>query len=332
MGKARDYIPALKYGHKIYPEDLAGMIGLPHVGNLIYLDPTNGSDTANNGKSQNTAVKTLGKAYSLATDNHHDVIVLVPGGTGTGTGTAETAALTWSKSLTHLLGNAPGYVAGRARITTSTNALSPFITISGNGCIWENVQIFHGTTTGLYNVKVTGDRNLFNNVHFAGIGDATAGDSAAAASLWISDGDENQFQHCVIGLDTIARSTSNANLEIDGQSQRNTFEDCIFPAFVDNAGALFVKIDGSGDIDRWVHFKRCAFINTVKSTSTTMTVGMSVHASAGGLVILEDSFMIGATDLADNFTNLVVNPANAAGYAANAAGTQVIAGLAVTPA
>ena len=37
--KYRDNAPALKFGAKIYPEDIAGMIGLPSVGNIWYVDP-----------------------------------------------------------------------------------------------------------------------------------------------------------------------------------------------------------------------------------------------------------------------------------------------------
>lgn len=31
MGKASNDIPTLKYGNKIYPEDIAGIVGLPSV-------------------------------------------------------------------------------------------------------------------------------------------------------------------------------------------------------------------------------------------------------------------------------------------------------------
>jgi len=84
--KAHDYYPGLKK-FKIYPEDIAGMVGLPYVGNIYYVDPTNGSDTANGGKSQNDAFASLTTAYGKTTDNNHDVIVLVPGEVGSGSGT-----------------------------------------------------------------------------------------------------------------------------------------------------------------------------------------------------------------------------------------------------
>src|SRR3990167_7569962 len=104
MGKARNYIPALAFGHKIMPEDLAGMIGLPYVGDIFYVDATAGSDTANSGTSQNNALATISAAYDKTATNQHDVVVIVPtGGTGR---TAETTAITWANSRTHLIGNA----------------------------------------------------------------------------------------------------------------------------------------------------------------------------------------------------------------------------------
>ena len=44
MGNAADYIPALKYGHQIFPQNIAGMLGLPKVGNIYYVDPGTGSE------------------------------------------------------------------------------------------------------------------------------------------------------------------------------------------------------------------------------------------------------------------------------------------------
>ena len=101
---------------------------------------------------------------------------------------------------------------------------------------------------------------------------------------------------CYIGLDTAVRSTTNANVELVSAATRNIFKRCIFPAFVDSADAIFVKVDGSGDIDRFVIFEDCIFSNADNSSGTTMTAAMDVHASAGGHVIVNNCALIGATD------------------------------------
>jgi len=324
MGKARDYMPALRFGHKIYPEDIAGMIGLPHVGNIYYVDPTNGSDTANSGKTQNDALKTVGTAYGKTTDNNHDVIVVVPGEVGSGSGTSETSAITWSNDNTHLIGSsAPVMISNRARIITSTDSVDPCWTISGQGNVFANVQIATYQASNDVLVSLTANRNYFSNVHFAGIGHATAGDDSTARSLSLSGAEECVFNHCYIGVDTVARSTSNAEIELASASTRNIFEDCFISSFADNAGHLFVKAASASDIDRFVLFKGCVFHNAINSTATTMTVAMDLHASVGGSVLLFDSWLFGATDWADDFTNVEV--AGGAQATGNTAGLMVAA-------
>jgi len=120
MLKLRDYLPAMKYGAKITAQDIAGMVGLPYVGDIYYIDPTNGNDSYN-GTDPKSALKTLGAAYAKLTDNNHDVIVIVPGGTGAGTGTVETAAITWSKNLCHSCRHL-SRLAGKATASTMCNS------------------------------------------------------------------------------------------------------------------------------------------------------------------------------------------------------------------
>lgn len=309
---AAAYLPGIERG--VFPEDVKGLIGLPHIGDVFYVDATNGSDTANNGRSQDQAFKSLYAAHNACQSNHHDVIIIAPGGVGTGTGTDESAAVsggawTFSKNLVYVIGNcAPTMVSQRARVLWATAGQSTsgaLLTISGSGNIFKNIQLGTFVDNNIL-VKLTGDRNYFQNVHFAGIGDSTAGDDTAARTLWISDGDENTFDGCYIGLDTVARSTTNAEIEFSDQSQRNIFRNCFITAWADNAGHLFVLADGAQDIDRFVMFEDCIFHNATTASATAMTVAMDLHASLGGTVILFNSWLFGATDWADDFTNVKV--------------------------
>ena len=113
-GAAR-YIPALARGHKIFPENIAGALGLPSVGNIWYVDPGAGSNTANAGKDPNDAYATVAKALSSATADNDDVVVIA--GTSATGRTAETAVVTWNKRRTHLMGN------GAPRRINSSNFL-----------------------------------------------------------------------------------------------------------------------------------------------------------------------------------------------------------------
>jgi len=313
MGKAEDYIPALKFGHKISPENIAGMIGLPYVGNIIYVDPTNGSDTANAGKRQDDALATVAAAYADATSGQHDVVLIAPeGGTGR---TADTAAITWGKRFTHLIGNAaPTAVNPRAGISFGSAVVSPCLTISENGCIFKNLTLAQFNDVNVL-VNITGNINYFENVHFAGIGNATTGDDTAGRCVTLTAGEENLFNDCTFGLDTVTRSAANALLEQTGSCPRNEYRNCRFNTFNDNAGALWVKMDTGNCYERYVNFINCFFNNPDGSSSTTMTIGMDLSTTGNGDINLINCNWRGATDLANNYTRLfsnspVVNTAN----------------------
>jgi len=273
-----------------------GVVGPLGKGNAYFLDPANGSDS-NNGRTPTKAFASLEYAYSKLTADQNDTLFYIAGATSE----KIVATLTWAKDYTHFIGVcAPTGIAQRARLFNDTTTITTLLDITASGCVFKNFYIFQGgdDATELYNVKVSGGRNYFENVHFAGMGHATPADEAGACSLYLNGAEENTFVNCTIGVDTIARSTTNSELEMVGASNRNVFKDCIFLAFADNAGHLFVKIDGSGDIDRFVLFDNCLFINSVESTATTMTQAMNVHNSAGGMVILRNCIIIGATDVA----------------------------------
>ena len=116
----RDVLPGFKEGLvKVGPNEIAGMLGLPYVGDIFYVDATAGSDTANAGKSADDALATVAAAYNLTTSGAHDVIIIVPT-RGTGR-TAETTAITWANNFTHLVGNAaPVRQNVRAGVSFST--------------------------------------------------------------------------------------------------------------------------------------------------------------------------------------------------------------------
>jgi hypothetical protein len=102
--------------------------------------------------------------------------------------------------------------------------------------------------------------------------------------------------NCTIGLDTVTRSAALAEIELISAAVRNSFYNCDIIATTDDATSLFVKADASGDLDRFTIFDRCRFINAVASTSTTMTAACNVHATAGGMLVMNQCTLIGCTD------------------------------------
>lgn len=288
------------FGNPIF----GGSMQLPLMGSqgkAYFVDPARGAD-GNRGTDWRRPLATVSAAYAKCADGAGDVVYLLNDGNTSGT-SRESATITWAKDNTHLVGLcAPTMISQRARISPPTSAtaiVTPQLIVSGHGNVFMNISLFEGTSEDSVAsecVRVTGNRNYFNNVAMMNMGDASnghSGDEANSCHLKISGGEENVFERCYIGLDTAARSTTNANVELVSAATRNIFRDCVFPAYADNAGVLFVKIDGSGDIDRFVMFDGCTFIN---SGTSTMTGVMDVHASAGGKVIVKDCGAIGATD------------------------------------
>lgn len=286
------------------PRDFAPAAG--KSSKVFVVDPVNGNNSSSCLTFQNPCL-TLAAAYAKTTSGRNDTVLLV----GSATATEPATTLTWSNSYTHLVGvtgNLPG-MGQRARIVgTSANALTSVVTFSGSGCIVKNVQIFNGASTAIDAgaATVSGSRNYFENVFFAGMGDATALGPATRAggySLTVS-GSENTFKNCTIGLDTIVRSAANAELVVSGV--RNTFDGGMVLSNSVTAGKFLVKIDNSAGDLRWTRFKDMLFYNYTENWATGITdafdmpAGGSTHA-----VLLENCTLAGVgTGWADTVTHI----------------------------
>ena len=264
-------------------------------GQIFLVDPANGSDN-NHGTSFNAPLASIEAAEALTVANQHDVVLYLAGASANNLA----AAVTWDKNYTHLIGLcAPTQVAQRSRIMyeTGTTAASPLLNITASGCIFKNFYIFHGiaSATNLINVQVSGGRNYFENVHFAGGGHATqAIDDGASLRLVGSEG-ENTFVNCTIGVDTIAAATGMRALAIIGGTPRNIFRECNFTMYAGNSGAMFVEWEALSAVDRYMLFDRCNFINTGTSTMDAAFV-MPAAAPAHRRCFLQDCWGYGFTD------------------------------------
>ena len=300
MGKLRDYIPALKYGHKILPSDLAGMVGLPQVGNIWYVDP-NGSDSAG-GQSQEDAFATVTQAVSSMTADQDDVVILA--GTSSTGRTTETAGVAWSKRRTHLVGNGPARsINNRNGVSFAALGSGSCFTISATNCSFSNLSFASFTDNNVL-VEVTADYQTFDNIHFQGMGIQAAADDTAGRSLLFTGAGEIEVRNSTIGIDTVTRGAANASFEATGSCARNKFISCYFPAYTDSADVLFVKADTGNCTERFLLFSDCLFNNATLGSSTTMTIAMDLSATGNGTVILKDSYQIGCTDWTNTFTNL----------------------------
>lgn len=301
--------------------------GIPFTGNWYFCDYATGSD-GNEGTAENP-FKTITRAYEKCVSGNNDVVVIIGDGTTAATQRLS-STLTWAKDATHLIGiTAPTAIAQRARIshlTTATTNINPLITVSGSGCMFANFSIFQGigqSATDEKCVDVTGDRNFFGNVHFGGMGAANGAARAGSYVLYLNDGDENTFDGCTIGLDTIARTAANASVKFAGQAQRNVFKNCLFPAYATATTPVIVDANAVGSIDRFNLFKNCTVIN---SGTSALAACVAFNASQGGFIFMDNCSALGVSDwtASDTATVKITGPVpngDTSGMAVNADAT-----------
>jgi len=275
---------------------ILGILG--GVGDVYYLDPANGLDT-NAGTAPGSAFKSMETAEAALTANQNDVLVYMAGSSGL---TLQTA-LTWDKSYTHLVGAcAPTHAGQRARIfqLSILTGASPLITVSASGSIFKDLYVFQGVddATSLIDVSVTGGRNYFENVHFAGGGHATQAVDGGASLKVV--GSENKFAGCTIGVDTISAGTGMVGILFagaDGGGARNLFDKCHVSMLAGHTGAAWVEVSGVTSIDRYNIFDGCLFTNT-NFTNFAMASGFVIPAIAANRpsrIFLKDCVGYGAS-------------------------------------
>ena len=285
-----------------------GMLASGTGGNWYWVDAANGSDTAGDG-SQDNPFAGIETAEDACTANQHDAVIY----RATSSDLNLAAALTWDKNYTHLIGLcAPTHTAQRARIfqTSTLTGASPLLNITATGCIFSDFYIFQGVddATSLINVEVTGGRNYFQNVHFAGGGHATQAINGGA-SLSMNGGatgscEENTFVNCTIGVDTIDAATGMTGILWDGEAHRNEFYNCKIRMRAGNAGANFMEIVDATGIDRDNIFDNCWFINN--HTGNAMTSAFVAPAGMGAprRIFFKDCAVYGSTKLDANDRNV----------------------------
>lgn len=280
----------------LYPESpKVYLTGIPRgkLSRVFVVDPVNGVDT-NSGEKFEAPLLTVRAALAKCTAGRHDAVVVI----GANTAVLEAAAIDWNKDYTHLVGLcAKGAFSQRARIVCNAVDLSPFFTISAKGCIVKDLEFWQGQDDvhSLVCVSVTGSRNYFQNVHFAGGGHVTQAIDGCA-SLYLNGAQECLFEDCTFGIDTIAAGNGEVAVLMDNSATRIVFKNSLFNLFAGNAGARWLEIVSNMSIDRLILFENCKFINLA---ATTMASAFQIPAGVDAnnkRFLLKSCVMIGATD------------------------------------
>lgn len=274
-------------------------------GRVMYLDPINGYDASADYDNPDKPFRTLAGAYAALRSGKHDAIAHVSDGTSSATARND-AAFTWAKNAAHYMGICPPLRRSqRARIapTATTTAFANFFTITGTSCAFQNVQFWHGFNTGVaasiaVTISGTSQRNYFENVHFAGMGDDASAQDADSRCLKITGtGGENEFINCAFGVDTVARTAANALVEFAGGTPRNRFKGCSFDCWTTTAQTqLDILVAAAAAIDRIQEFDDCVFTNSMKSSGYLIQTAIgSIAAGQNGMILFRNCTLSGRT-------------------------------------
>lgn len=289
-------------GRRIMPNaDFGG------YGDTYYCDPENGDD-AQTGLTPTSAVQTIAALHDLMTAEQNDLGILLSSSNAATPTTARvaTGGTVWSKDSCHLIGVCSGnHTQQRARISTATTDVTteiPLI-VSADNCFFHNFSVFHGVNgwtggTGEGGgvpaaVKVTGQRNHFNNVSISGLGDSTGANSMdvdGGSSLWLAES-ENLFEHCYIGLDTVGLGATVATaIQMSGAQSRNLFDGCKIVMRATAAGARLIELAASAVQDIGAYFDNCMFTNSGIFTGGAASTGVfEINATQNGGILVNGS-------------------------------------------
>lgn len=291
--------------------------GVAVTGTQYFVDPKIGS-SSNDGKSPGTAFDSIVTAYNACTSGAGDSIVLLSRGTTAAECTSYlTTALDWTKWGITVIGDcAPTRFSQRASISTAAADLAYLIDVQGSNNSFYNISLYNGGTTGAGCVKVTGDRNYFENVHFMG-GMGMTTPTVNDYDLYINGGDENTFINCVIGSDTFNKTdVAGAEMIIGGKAMRNRFYGCEFISFrsAGTTAGMIKLADEGNSITRTMVFDNC-FFHMYRDGDVTAEVSVVIgNVPVNGFIIFKDCQRHGFVDWAAVATKRV--------YSASSSGTE----------
>lgn len=275
-------------------------------GKWYWVDTVNGND-AFDGTKPYCAKKTVAAAYALTRSGYNDGVFMV----GNATADTITTAITWSNNFCHLIGLTPPTMYGiRNRITSTTATISPMITISGDGCVFQNIMFSHEgshATTAAICATITGSRNYFGNVTFRKLGALAVVDASKRDVYLNSDDGENYFHKCTFGTDTYDGSANAANFVMEfaasAQTARNVFDQCLWLGS-GSSGASWIKT-GASSLSSMQWFKDCLFWNNDLGSMNAMTQGFALAADSGGKFIFQNTVYYGAATLETSNSTII---------------------------
>jgi hypothetical protein len=292
----------------LYPRNLneyVAAMGIPRgpLSQAYLVDTEMGSDS-NSGTNWRYPLASVEEAEDRCVANRHDTVLFLARATADN----PSAAITWDKSYTHLIGvgsELPG-MGNRCRLVAAAAATATTVlNVTGNGCIIKNMQLGNEYATGARGVAiVTGQRCLFENVFFM-VPFAT---TAASYSMKISGG-ENTFRNCTFGQHTMVRGGASYNVWFHkgaGDNQRNKFIHCEFLSWSNATTHVLVYTDVDINNETFtIQFDNCLFHNhgLTGTHGATLAVAIDDNCAVYHQIIMRGLNQVaGCTAVADPLT------------------------------
>ena len=290
--------------------------GIPATpGTVIWVNYGTGDDGRSlKSQSAQRPLKTVAKAYSLATTNKDDVICL--------TGSAShvvTEMLDVSKNRVHFIGvdGTPGRLYGQnAKLSMGVTTAATDLGVMKNTGVrnsFQNIKFTSANTRAesIYSVVEGGEYALYLNCEFYKETDL---DQTGAAEL-VMNGDSAQVINCTIG--SLANAISGAilrpcvlltqGLAGTGKVARDvTFIGCQLWRKAGNVANRFVYGANANDVERMLLMKNCTFVsNTLGAATPAAAVGFGA-AQTAGTVLLQDCASVDCTVMAQAAVGIYV--------------------------
>jgi len=212
--------------------------------------------------------------------------------------------------------------AATAGSTTINSFSAQLIDLTGDNNRFENLSIVNHSSdaAALGGVRVSGNRNAFDNVHVIGAGHATPGAVATASHLFINGGQENFFERCSFGTDSVLWAAANAPILFDANSWRNGFYDCDVVLYSKTAGGGAIKSTDATSIEGFQKFARCRFINWNENGLTALTSAFIGTKPNSGYILMDSCSLVGWAAWDSVAANNTVYVANSDATASGAGG------------
>lgn len=300
--------------------------GIPVLGNMpmvwgdvYFVDYRNGDDTWD-GKSKETAKKTLSGAYAVCTSNNDDLIII-----DGDSSVVETAMITWAKNRITVIGANGNRPYGQAAkvglgITTAATDIATLL-VTGVRNNFYGIKFYNDNevTEGIYCVVDGGEYTHFENCE---IYKSTDMDVTGAAEL-VCNADSSVYTNCTIGSLATARSGAVIRPNVlftkgiagAGKVARDvTFEGCNFWINASNTANRFIYGAAATDLERALIIKDCLFINNGASSALpAQNVAFGASLTVGKVLIKNCSSLNASTAMSTTIGVFVDGAAPTAG-------------------